>query len=348
MCGPAASSQNDLHINGTKVNGHSINGDSASGHVVNGQHSSRKKQPSALRRMAPMILWGYAFDTLFYFFVIHALLPRDLSPLPQYCPADNPGCTRRDLFAFQVVSFLNLSYLGFTGFHCFFVSKRARTILPRTPQGRYLGHATGKGALLPEADRINAAIVLFQGWDFFVSLFFEEHCTAIMMTHHALAFACGFGCLYYEVSQIANQKCTERPRTTDVFDLSLLDIVYIGGVCEFSSIFLSISHLFEFYSPSDILGPSSSLLPVLPAVITFSQAMFVITFFLFRIVGWALEARRLFSDATYLLKNGLIERYAPGSGWFLWYLMTTAGLLGALQVYWFGEIVQKVMEILDG
>jgi hypothetical protein len=278
--------------------------------------------------MAPMILWGYAFDTLFYFFVIHALLPRDLSPLPQYCPADNPGCTRRDLFAFQVVSFLNLSYLGLTGFHCFFVSKRARNILPWTPQGRYLGHATGKGALLPEADRINAAIVLFQGWDFVVSLFFEEHCTAIMMTHHALAFACGFGCLYYEVNPYY--------------------AVYIGGVCEFSSIFLSISHLFEFYSPSDILGPSSSLLPVLPAVITFSQAMFVITFFLFRIVGWALEARRLFSDATYLLKNGLIERYAPGSGWFLWYLMTMAGLLGALQVYWFGEIVQKVMEILDG
>jgi len=91
--------------------------------------------------------------------------------------------------------------LGLLGVHTFFVSKRASTALPQTPQGRYFGNVLGDGrAPLPEADWICAAIVIFQGWDFVVSMFFEEHCTGIMMCHHLVAFVCGFFCLVYEVN----------------------------------------------------------------------------------------------------------------------------------------------------
>lgn len=166
---------------------------------MNGRGASAKS-PSALRRMMPLIVTGWIFNTLCYF-VVYSILPTDLAAAStSNTPGDGPSCSRRDLFAFQVVSFFNLSYLGLLGFYTWFVSKRASKALPQTPQGRYLGNALGKGVLLPEADQINAVIVVFQGWDFFWSIPFEEHCTPIMMTHHFLAFVCGFFCLWYEVS----------------------------------------------------------------------------------------------------------------------------------------------------
>ena len=161
--------------------------------------SKAMQQTSALRRMTPLIVSGYIFNTLCYF-LVHELLPANLSPAAEYCPESEPNCTRRDLFAFQVVSFFNLSYLGLLGFYAFFISKRATNAVPQTPQGRYFGSSVGK-VLLPEADHVNAVIVIFQGWDFIASIFFEEHCTMIMMSHHTFAFICGFFCLWYEVSE---------------------------------------------------------------------------------------------------------------------------------------------------
>lgn len=189
MCGPAASQTNGVMKNG-QGNGNSSN------------LSKNKSSPtSAIRRMIPLILKGYLLNTLCYFAFRHVLLPANLIPDPKYCPKDEPQCDRRDLFAFQIVSFFNLSALGLLGFYSFFISKRVTTSLPATPQGRYLGHhlldSNNKG--LSDADYINAIIVIFQGWDFIASMPFEEHCTAIMMTHHTLAFICGFFCLWYEV-----------------------------------------------------------------------------------------------------------------------------------------------------
>ena len=152
---------------------------------------------SALRRMTPFILSGYLFNTVLYF-AVHSLLPDDLVPEPQYCPSDDPGCTRKDLLAFQLTCSTNLIYLGLTGFLSFYVTGSAHSSVPQTPRGRYLGN--NPAVLLPEADRINAAIVVFQGWDFAASVFFEEHRTPVMMTHHVLAFVCGWFCLWYEVS----------------------------------------------------------------------------------------------------------------------------------------------------
>ncbi len=53
------------------------------------------------------------------------------------------------------------------------------------------------------------------------------------------------------------------------------------------------------------------------------------------------------SDAYYVIENGLLKTYRPGSGWFIWYMMTMSVMLGALQVYWLKEIVDKVSEILE-
>mmetsp|Transcript_28951 Transcript_28951/g.61165 ORF Transcript_28951/g.61165 Transcript_28951/m.61165 type:complete len:311 (+) Transcript_28951:225-1157(+) len=295
------------------------------GLVTSDGKSNKPATSSALRRMTPLILYGYAFNTIGYF-AIFAILPTDLKPDPKYCPIDNPNCTRRDLFAFQIVSLVNLSFLGMLGFYSFFISKRAYNALPQTPQGRFLGN---KGSvLLPDADYVNAVIVIFQGWDFIVSFFFEEHCTVIMMTHHVAAFLCGFFCLFY--------------------DFNPYYAVYFGGVSEFSSIFLAISQLFQYYPIATLVQPSSILSSILPAIETFSQAMFVITFFLFRIVGWAQKSFMFISDGSYLLKKGLIQLHSPGSGWFFWYMVTMDIALGALQVFWMKGIVDKVSEISNG
>ena len=130
-------------------------------------------------------------------------------------------------------------------------------------------------------------------------------------------------------------------------NIQFLSTVYLGGVGEFSSIFLAVAQLFEYYPPSCLVASTSTLAAVLPPIQAFCQAMFVVTFFLIRIVGWALYSYMLFLDGRYIIKNGLLKRYSPGSGWFLYYLMTMAVLLGGLQVYWFGEILTKVSEILN-
>ena len=142
----------------------------------------RNNPPSAMRRLLPLIISGYILNTIVYF-AVYALLPTTLANGngPSGDDDDGEPCSRPDLLAFQVVSLLNLSFLGLLGFYTWFVSKRARKALPQTPQGRYFGNKLNKGVLLPEADYVNAVIVVFQGWDFIASMFFEEHCTMIMM-----------------------------------------------------------------------------------------------------------------------------------------------------------------------
>jgi len=285
--------------------------------------------------MTPFILSGYLFNTILYF-TTYALLPPTLIPNAIYCPKNNStttNCDRRDLFAFQIVSLLNLSFLGLLGFYTFYISRHASKKLPHTTVGRFFGNynsSVGGGGgqqavvvLLPEADYINSVIVIFQGWDFVASLFFEEHCTMIMMSHHTLAFICGYFCLVYEVNPYY--------------------AVYFGGVSEFSSIFLCISQLFQYYPPSSFGISSTS--PILHTLESFSQAMFVLTFFAFRIVGWAIYGYMFVKDGMNILRNGLLQKFAPGSTWFLLYLMSMVPLLGALQLYWLGGIMEKLTEI---
>lgn len=146
---------------------------------------------SRLRPMLPLILCGYVFNTALYFGT-EVFLPYtgwNFTPVSQHCPVDNPSCTRTDLFAFQIVSLLNLTYLGVLGLYAHYGSKKKT---PKYTQGRMFGY-------LIEADYVNLGIIVFQGWDFIASIFFEEHCTMIMMTHHLLAFICGLYSLEYGV-----------------------------------------------------------------------------------------------------------------------------------------------------
>jgi hypothetical protein len=168
----------------------------------------RDGDDAALARTTPRILLGYLLNTVLYLALsrgLHFLLPSNVYASSRYCDANDDAehessspssspCARHDLLAFQIVSFLNLSYLGLNGVHAFFVSRRPMRALPRTPTGRIL-----QRGCLPEADVINSAIVVFQGWDFVMSCAFVEHRAIVMLVHHALAFVCGYFSLVYEV-----------------------------------------------------------------------------------------------------------------------------------------------------
>ena len=132
---------------------------------------------------------------------------------------------------------------------------------------------------------------------------------------------------------------------TASLSLCIIKTVYFGGVSEFSSIFLCMAQIFEFYPPSSLVSPASPLSSILPNIVSFSQAMFVVTFFAFRIVGWTIMTYKFMLDGSSIIKNRLCAIHRPGSGWFLWYLLTASGLLGALQVFWLKEIVNKVLEM---
>mmetsp|Transcript_1842 Transcript_1842/g.2912 ORF Transcript_1842/g.2912 Transcript_1842/m.2912 type:complete len:150 (+) Transcript_1842:1-450(+) len=148
----------------------------------------------------------------------------------------------------------------------------------------------------------------------------------IMMTHHLLAFICGLYSLEYGLV----------PHYA----------VYFGGVSEFSSIFLALSTLFQYHPPSALVPADSPKLPLLKALELFCQAMFVLTFFIFRIVGWLHTTTKFLIDSRYVMRNKLVNRYQPGSGWFLWYLITISLLLSMLQIFWFWQIVEKVKSMV--
>ena len=114
---------------------------------------------------------------------------------------------------------------------------------------------------------------------------------------------------------------------------------------EFSSIFLVFAQSFEYFPPERLADPGTSLVAMLTGFQLCCQAGFVVTFFLFRILGWFRHSVSLMRDAKYIVKHGLLERFSPGSGWFLYFLITMSVLLGGLQVYWMHGIVVKLSEM---
>jgi hypothetical protein len=123
------------------------------------------------------------------------------------------ACTRQDLMAFQMVSFINLSYLGLLGTYTFFLRRSSSKHHHHTRYNNnsYSSYTTPIGRCFgshPTANTINAAIVIFQGWDFIMTYILTTTTTTtttgdrqriIMLIHHAIAFICGYFCLVYEV-----------------------------------------------------------------------------------------------------------------------------------------------------
>jgi hypothetical protein len=101
---------------------------------------------------------------------------------PEFCPnATNNFCWRADLFAFEVVSGIALTWSGMLGFWAWHV-KRVKQLIPGTPEGRLFGY-------LPEAHQLTALATSFQLFDLYISFLIPEQRQPLMLAHHTMAAA---------------------------------------------------------------------------------------------------------------------------------------------------------------
>jgi hypothetical protein len=99
---------------------------------------------------------------------------------PELClSTSESSCWRADLFAFEVVSGVALTWSGILGIWAWHV-KRVDRLIPPTPEGRLFGY-------LPVAHQLTALGTTFQLFDLVVSLLIPEQRQPLMLAHHTMA-----------------------------------------------------------------------------------------------------------------------------------------------------------------
>jgi len=257
-------------------------------------------------RRSRTILLGLVALTVVYLAVF--LLMQDsgdyLPPADKYCTTGRP-CSRPDLFAFQVSAGFGIFYCGMLGFHSWHVSRRAHTGIPSTPEGRLFGY-------LEEGEKMATALFTFQVWDFFITLFIPEHFGPIMLTHHAMAAIVSWFSLSHQVLHHYG--------------------IFFLGVTEVSSMFLVFVDMGRYFPPA--AGSKFGLL------ISICGPMFLVTFFVYRIVIWWVVSYTLWKDVFHVIRTGSAERLRPGKSFVLKYIYLPFNvLLGLLQMYWFSYVI---------
>ena len=75
---------------------------------------------------------------------------------------------------------------------------------------------------------------------------------------------------------------------------------------------------------------------------------FALTFTVYRVVLWWKVVAQLWSDATYVLKKGLIHTLRPGKTYVLYLLLALSIPMGLLQLYWLRAIADALAEAFLG
>jgi hypothetical protein len=234
----------------------------------------------------------------------------------EFCPEGETRCQRPDLVAYKVVSAMCMIYMGLMGVYNWHCTRRMKELGKKsTSAGVYLRLF----GYLEAADHQNVAIFCYQVWDFCVSLTIPEHMEFVFLVHHVLAALTAWFSMEKQMVPYYS--------------------VYFGGCSELSSIFLVFADLDLFFPPS----PASSY----EVFILACKALFTLTFAYYRVFGWWQVSASLWSDCLEVLRTGDAEKYRPGQSSFLYFFLGMSVLLGALQIYWFGLIVEKIVEILS-
>jgi hypothetical protein len=286
-------------------------------------HSSNEISPQiprVIRRQAPLIVGGIAFTHLIYLILFY--IYRDFSslfglptPSEEFCNGqDNTKCGRPDLFAFQVVSGLSFLPMSFIGIYSWHISGRAHKAIPDTPEGRIYGY-------LPEVEYMVVSNLVYQIWDFLVSLTIPEHCTPIMMTHHVVAAIVCYTAL-------------------DGFMLGRYSIFFMG-LSEVSSIFLVLLDFTKYFHPM----PGSSLEFLVDQV---AGPLFVFCFILYRVILWWPTSYSLLKDVRSVVASGRAEQLRPGRTWMLYLILSINFPLGLLQLYWLTTILEEARKVVFG
>lgn len=81
-------------------------------------------------------------------------------------------------------------------------------------------------------------------------------------------------------------------------------------------------------------------------VVAVSGPLFAITFFFYRVVLWWKISYMLWSDALYVLRNGISEQFRPGKSYVLYIFLIANVPLGFLQLYWLKLIGDEAVKVL--
>ncbi|KAI2510917.1 TLC domain-containing protein [Fragilaria crotonensis] len=106
--------------------------------------------------------------------------------------------------------------------------------------------------------------------------------------------------------------------------------VFFLGLSEFSSIFLVFVSLAKYFPPAP-----GSLMDVWVAI---CGPCFALTFTVYRVVLWWKVVSQLWSDASYVLKKGLMHTLRPGKTYVLYLLLALSIPMGLLQLYWLAPL----------
>ncbi|CAJ1954660.1 unnamed protein product [Cylindrotheca closterium] len=234
-----------------------------------------------------------------------------IAPNAELCPENEVSCERPDLVAYKITSFIVMSYMGTMGVRNWYFSKEVHDASKGTPEDRLFGY-------LKAANNQNVANLSYQIWDLCVSVYIPEHREPVFLVHHFLAGMTAFCSLEFQMVPYYS--------------------VFYAGCSEFSSIFLVWADLKDFI-------PVKEGSP-LDTFIFACGALFSITFFCFRIIGWIGYSFPLWKDVIHVTKTGSAAKHRPGKERFLYFFLTLDVMLGVLQLYWFREIVQMTMGAL--
>lgn len=254
---------------------------------------------------------GLLFMAVVYGLVLYINPP--VSPSAQFCPSNEDHCRRPDLLAYKITSAISNFYMGSLGFRNWYFSRHVIKKSNSTPEDRLFGY-------LKAANDQNVAILCYQIWDFCVSLTIPEHFETVFLVHHALAGITAWFSLEYQMATYYS--------------------VFYGGCSEISSIFL-------VWADADLFFPPTQG-SIFDFLILFCKGMFVLSFFTYRVYGWIRQLFPLWNDILHTLKTGSAEKHRPGKTSFLYIFLILSVLLGALQLFWFGQIIGKIIEMVQG
>jgi hypothetical protein len=313
--------------------------------VASSSTTSDNMTPSGFPAYKSQMFFGFVSMSILYCVTIacfdHLQEWLQLPPSdPQFCqPHDDhtTPCWRADLFAFEVVSGLALSWCGYKGFAAWHV-KRIQNSIPTTPEGRLFGY-------IEEAHALTAVSTTFQLFDLAVSLLIPEQRQFLFLAHHVMAATVSWYGLNNQYFHYYGGECNRRGNQlhgvpSHILSLSLTHrSVFYLGCSEISTIPLIAIDLAKFFPPL----PDTRYDFLVNAI---SGPLFAITFTYYRVILWWQVGFQMFRDIFHILKNGEAREQRPGRNHVLYVMMVLNFLLGLLQLYWFRTILMEAMKVL--
>jgi TLC domain len=242
-------------------------------------------------------------------------LPAPSEQVYKTMASNNDKYGRPDLFAFQIVSGSTFLIIGSVAFYVWHKTDRYSIggAVVTSPEQRLYG-STREGAFIA---LVNLA---YQIWDFGISLTIPEHCTPIMMAHHATAATVAWSGVYN--------------------DMMGYYAIFFLGLSEVSSIFLVSLDMSKYFQPL----PGTSLFVTVIEKCT--GPLFVVSFIYYRVILWWPISRQMFNDIRQVMSNGRAESLRPGKTWILFIWMILNVPMGLLQLYWVTIILAEIKVVI--